>query len=138
MNIDRREFLGMTAAGIAGALAPLGASAETEAAAAQVAGQRAVVPSYTIRDYLSLEAQRITNGALRGMKDSEAFNKLIPERRKQYMEMMGLGGLDPADKRSPVPVHVTGIVDRPAYKIEKLHYESLPNLHVTGNLYVPK
>ncbi len=99
---------------------------------------RAANQNLTIREYLSLEAEKITNVALRGIKDSEAFFKLIPERRKQYMEMMGLDSLDPAGRRPPVAVHITGTVDRPAYKIEKLHYESLPGLHVTSNLYLPK
>jgi cephalosporin-C deacetylase-like acetyl esterase len=51
--------------------------------------------------------------------------------------MMGLADLPPAQGRGPVPVHVTGVVERPGYRIEKLHYESLPDLHVTANLYLP-
>ncbi len=49
-------------------------------------------------------------------------------------------GITPAlmDDRPPVPVHITGTVERADYRIEKLSYESLPNLHVTANLYLPK
>ena len=32
---------------------------------------------------------------------------------------------------------MTGVVERPRYRIEKLYYESLPQLYVTANLYVP-
>ncbi len=139
MSLDRREFLGLGAAGIAGAITTsMDRAAEAAIEPPTPAGPRVITPSLNIRDYLSVEAQRITNSALRGLKDPEAFAKLIPERRRQYMEMMGLADLQAADKRSPVPVHITGKVDRPSFTIEKLHYESLPNLHVTANLYVPK
>src|SRR2546426_213635 len=124
MGIDRREFFGLTAAGIAAAVSGTDAAAEMpiELTAAEPLLRN---QNLTIRDYLSREAQIITSGVLRGLKDSEAFYKLIPERRRQYMEMMGLDALAAASARTPVPVHVTGVIDRPAYKIEKLHYESL-------------
>jgi cephalosporin-C deacetylase-like acetyl esterase len=40
-------------------------------------------------------------------------------------------------ERTPLNPRVTGIVDRPGYRIEKLTYESRPRLYVTANLYVP-
>ena len=45
-----------------------------------------------------------------------------------------LGG--PFD-RSPLNPRVTGIVERPGYRVEKLTFESRPRLYVTANLYVP-
>jgi cephalosporin-C deacetylase-like acetyl esterase len=92
----------------------------------------------TIRDYLSREARRITDRSLAEFTDADAWKRLIPERRRQYREMMGLPELPPADRRPPPVVQVTGVVDRPRYRIEKLYYESLPQLYVTANLYVPK
>ena len=52
--------------------------------------------------------------------------------------MMGLETLLPGDQRPPLNVTVTGVVERPAYRIEKLYYESLPKLYVTANLYIPR
>lgn len=93
----------------------------------------------TIRDYLSAEARRITDGALADFTDADAWKRLIPERRHQYREMMGLLDLPTGDApRPPLNVHVTGVVDRPHYRIEKLYYESLPKLYVTANLYLPR
>jgi dienelactone hydrolase len=92
----------------------------------------------TIRDYLCREAARITDGALAGITDAAAWCHAEPERRRQYREMMGLTELPPAGERPPVPVTVTGVVERPAYRIEKLYYESMPGLFVTANLYVPR
>src|SRR6478752_9673332 len=45
-----------------------------------------------------------------------------------------LGG--PLD-RTPLNPRVTGTVERPGYRIEKLTFESRPRLYVTANLYVP-
>ena len=95
-------------------------------------------PNLPVRDYLAREARRITNNALSDVKTSSEFNRRIGERRRRFMDMMGLGDLPTAAERGPVPYNVTGVVDRPSYRIEKLHYESLPNLHVTANLYLPK
>src|SRR6185369_10210427 len=46
--------------------------------------------------------------------------------------------LPPQDQRPPLHVQVTGVVERAKYRIEKLYYESLPQLYVTANLYLPK
>lgn len=92
----------------------------------------------TIRDYLSREARHITDRALSDYSDAEAHRRLLPERRQQFFDMMGIEDLPTADRRTPPKVTVTGVVERPKYRIEKLYYESLPQLYVTGNLYVPK
>lgn len=41
-------------------------------------------------------------------------------------------------ERTPLKARITGKVERDAYTIEKLIYESRPNYPVTANLYVPK
>ena len=41
-------------------------------------------------------------------------------------------------ERTPLNARVVGTLDRPAYRIEKILYESRPGHHVTANLYVPK
>lgn len=48
-----------------------------------------------------------------------------------------MGELPPPGQRPPLNVQVTGVVERPCYRIEKLYYESLPQLYVTANLYIP-
>jgi cephalosporin-C deacetylase-like acetyl esterase len=91
----------------------------------------------TIREYLVREARRITDRALTEFTDAGAWQRLIPERRRQYAELMGVADLPAPGERPPLNVRVTGVVERPAYRIEKLYYESLPELYVTANLYVP-
>jgi cephalosporin-C deacetylase-like acetyl esterase len=60
----------------------------------------------------------------------------IVERQKVVTEQVWkmLGG--PLE-RTPLNPRVTGIVERPGYRIEKLIFESRPRLYVTANLYLP-
>jgi cephalosporin-C deacetylase-like acetyl esterase len=46
-----------------------------------------------------------------------------------------IGGLP---ERTPLNPRVTGTLDRPDYKIEKIIFESQPGFFVTANLYIPK
>jgi cephalosporin-C deacetylase-like acetyl esterase len=140
MKLSRRELL---AAGAASVAARVPAGSHSEAAILPQSAARSPKPAshpsnLPIRDYLAKEARHITNNGLVDLKTAADFNRRIVERRRQFMSMMGLADLQPATARSPVPYKVTGTLDRSSYRIEKLHYESLPNLHVTANLYVPK
>lgn len=92
----------------------------------------------TIRDSLSREARAITADSLSDFTDEETWRRLLPEKRRQYFDMMGLADLASAKGRPPVKATVTGVVERDAYRIEKLYYESLPKLYVAANLYLPK
>lgn len=44
----------------------------------------------------------------------------------------------PFPEKSPLNARVTGIVERDAYRIENIVFESRPGFPVTGNLYLPK
>jgi len=43
----------------------------------------------------------------------------------------------PEPKRTPLASRVTGVVERDAYRIEKVIFDSRPEFPVTANLYVP-
>jgi cephalosporin-C deacetylase-like acetyl esterase len=145
MPLSRRELLTAGAASLVIGLPrrarsePTGASAPIpQAGAAPLERKRpSHPPNLPIREYLVREARRITDNALGDLQTAADFKRRIPARRRQYMDMMGLADLAATHARAPVPYKITGVVERPAYRIEKLHYESLPNLHVTANLYVP-
>jgi len=91
----------------------------------------------TIREYLCREARRITDRALSDFTDAETWRRLLPEKRAQYMAMMGLEDLPPREDRPPTNPMVTGVLERDGYRVEKLYYEALPKLYVAANLYVP-
>ncbi len=119
-----------------GAMTGLFANSPAAAAPSPAVASR-LVPSGNIRDYLSREAGRITDHALADFPNAAAWRRRVPEKRRQFVEMMGLDEWW-TEHREPPPVTVTGVVERERYRIEKLHYESLPRLFVTANLYVPK
>jgi cephalosporin-C deacetylase-like acetyl esterase len=52
--------------------------------------------------------------------------------RQKYIEL--LGGF-PA--KTPLHAHITGILIRDGYRVEKLIFESQPNFYVTADVYVP-
>ena len=60
------------------------------------------------------------------------------EHRKRVRDhfMRAIGGLP--EERTPLNVECTGALDRGAFTIEKLIYESQPEFFVTAALYVPK
>jgi cephalosporin-C deacetylase-like acetyl esterase len=57
------------------------------------------------------------------------------ELRRQLLDMLGLY---PLPKRTPLKAQITGRLERDAYRIEKIVFQSMPGLYVTGNFYVPK
>jgi hypothetical protein len=40
-------------------------------------------------------------------------------------------------RKTPLKATITGTIERQGVVIDKLHYQSKPGLHVTGNLYRP-
>lgn len=55
--------------------------------------------------------------------------------REQLKEMLGLSPLPPRTDLKPT---ITGRLEHADFYVEKLHFQSMPGLYVTGNLYVPK
>src|SRR5688572_9568724 len=46
-------------------------------------------------------------------------------------------GLDPLPAKTPLQAKVTGVINRPTHRIEKVVFQSMPGFYVTGNLYLP-
>ena len=63
---------------------------------------------------------------------------VFEEHRKRVRDhfMTAIGGLP--EERTPLNVQCTGSLDRGAFTVEKLIYESLPDFYVTAALYLPK
>lgn len=54
--------------------------------------------------------------------------------KRELKEMLGL---HPMPSRTPLNAEVTGVVKHEDFQVEKLHFQSLPGLYVTANLYLP-
>ena len=65
----------------------------------------------------------------------EDWQRQRAQRRRELLDMLGL---HPLPKRTPLQARLTGTLDRPAYRIEKVVFQSSPGLYVTGNFYLPK
>ena len=88
-----------------------------------------------VTQYLIREARRITGAAAQEISSKDTWEKLREQRRKETLQMLGL---DPLPPRTPLNVQITGVIGQPEYTIEKIAFESMPQVFVTANLYVPK
>src|SRR5688572_5559466 len=86
-------------------------------------------------NHLKGAAAELSTRCLSGLRTLDDWNKQRPELRRQLLDMLGLSPLPP---RTPLKSKITGVLERDSYRIEKLVFQSLPGLYVTGNLYVPK
>jgi len=79
-------------------------------------------------------ASALRQQALADVRDAAGWTKKQAQRRREFLAMMGLNPLPP---RTPLRATITGTLDTPTFRVEKLHFQSLPGLYVTANLYRP-
>ena len=145
MTYTRRRFLETTGALAAATglgrradlLAQSSGSRQSGAPGVELNVDGLALPDYS-RD-LERYLVRLANDARERRKrvvDAISTRQGVVERQKavvaELWKMLG-GPLD----RTPLNARVTGTVERPGYRIEKLTFESRPRLYVTANLYVP-
>jgi cephalosporin-C deacetylase-like acetyl esterase len=91
---------------------------------------RGMLPSYLNNIGLQMLAQR-----------QRQIERLVTiedvSRRRAYLRERMLDDLGGFPERTPLNAHVVGVLQRPAYKIEKVIFESQPHFYVTANLYLP-
>ena len=142
MRFTRRDFLSAAAAaGIGGSVGcsrqaePVNRLSGAPGVALQVSD--AALPDYShdLERYLV----RVTNEARDRRKQvigAISTRQQIADRQKAVVDTVWkmLGG---PFERTPLNPRVTGVVERPGYRIEKVTFESRPRLYVTANLYLP-
>ena len=90
-----------------------------------------------IRKYLSRVAGEITDNTLDGIIDKSDWGEVRELRQKQFNSMISLEDMPLYGERPSINVKYTGTIQMDGYRIEKLYYESLPDLYVPANLYIP-
>jgi hypothetical protein len=85
--------------------------------------------------YFRRQTQRIADACLADIKTRQDWEIGRSELRRQFLEMMGLWPMPARTDLKPV---VTGKITTERFTVEKLHFQSVPGLYVTANLYVPK
>lgn len=68
--------------------------------------------------------------ALKTKADAEAYVQSVRERIRTCF--------GPEPERTPLKPQITGVVERDAFTVEKVIFESRPGMLVTANLYLPK
>jgi len=81
------------------------------------------------------QAAQLSSRSLAHPMSRREWLSTLPQRRRQWLEMLGLW---PLPERTPLELKSAGLLDRKDYIVERLHFQSLPGVHVPGNLYRPK
>jgi len=90
-----------------------------------------MVQEYFVRTVRRIETQaNQRRTALKSRADAEAYVRDVREKIQQ--------SFGPWPEKTPLKPRITGTVERDAYKIENIIFESRPNFLVTANLYIPK
>ena len=94
------------------------------------AENRAALEAYFARQAAALEAESVVV-----IPDVDRW----PEQRETWRRQLAHSlGLDPMPERGPLDPEITGTLDYDEFTVEKLHFQSLPGLYVTANLYLPR
>lgn len=91
-------------------------------------------PDERIRAFLERETRDIASRFLSGIDSREKWEAQSVERRRQFLEMLGLW---PLPEKTPLHPTATGSHERDGFRVENLHFQSRPGLYVTANLYLP-
>ncbi len=85
--------------------------------------------------YFQAETAKLQSQCLSDIKSLDDWKAKRVVYRQQLLEMLGL---DPFPAKTPLEAVVTGTVEHDQFTVENLHFQSMPGLYVTGNLYIPK
>jgi hypothetical protein len=89
-----------------------------------------------LRDaYFRHEVSRVAEACLVDVTSRDDWQRRRPELQRQFLDMLGLW---PLPARTGLHPTITGRVETDRFSVEKLHYQSVPGLYVTANLYLPK
>jgi cephalosporin-C deacetylase-like acetyl esterase len=86
-------------------------------------------------EHLKKTAAEISSRSLSDIRTLQDWKEKRPSVRRELLYMLGL---DPLPERTPLKAEVKGTLERAEYRVEKVVYQSLPGLYVTGNFYLPK
>ncbi|MCH7557830.1 MAG: prolyl oligopeptidase family serine peptidase [Planctomycetes bacterium] len=88
-----------------------------------------------LAEYFRNQTAKLSEQCLAEVKTLEDWETKRQVYRKQLFEMLGL---EPLPKKTDLKPVITGKVEHEEFTVENIHYQSMPGLYVTGNLYIPK
>jgi cephalosporin-C deacetylase-like acetyl esterase len=144
MKFTRRSFLEATVVGVAGLRRPAASLRQSSTGSRQAGAPGvelnvdvAALPDYS-RDLERYLIRLSDEARLRRKHVIDAISTrqdVLDRQRSVVAELWKMLGGPP--NRNPLNPRVTGTIERPGYRIEKLTFESRPRLYVTANLYLP-
>ena len=87
-----------------------------------------------VTEYFLHQSQMLADRTFSDIETLEDWTKQKERNRQRLLEMLGL---DPFPERSPLIATQTGQIERDGVIAERIHFQSMPGLYVTGNLYRP-
>jgi dienelactone hydrolase len=86
-------------------------------------------------NYFRQRVEAIEGACLSGIDTREKWEARRQQDREALFDMLGLSA---RPEKTDLEATVTGKVERDQFTVEKIHFQSRPQLYVTGNLYLPK
>jgi len=96
---------------------------------------KATAGDVMFQNYFRQQSRALAQRSLAEVQTPQQWNERAPVLRQQLFEMLGL---DPLPARTDLKPTITGKIDHTEFTVEKLHFQSMPGLYVTANLYLPK
>lgn len=85
--------------------------------------------------YFRAEVNDLETRCLSRVNSLNDWTRLQPVLKRQLHDMLGL---NPMPEKSDLNAETTGRIEHPQFTVETLHFQSMPGLFVTANLYVPR
>lgn len=89
-----------------------------------------------IKEYLDQIATSISEKEIPNHSSNTEQENWRKKQQAKFHRMLGIENYLKME-RTPLNIKMTGTLHRDGYRIDKLYFESLPNLYVAANLYVP-
>ena len=92
-------------------------------------------PNQMLVEYFLAETAEIEENCLADIKTLEDWKAKRKVYHKQLFEALGL---EPFPEKTDLKPVITGRVEHDEFTVENLHFQPMPGLYVTANLYIPK
>jgi len=86
-------------------------------------------------EYFKAQTDQIASSCLSQIKTADDWIAHKEQYRQQLAEMLGLW---PMPEKTDLHATITNKIDQGDFVVENLHFQSMPHLYVTANLYLPK
>ena len=88
-----------------------------------------------LAEYFRAQTKQLSEKCLKNIKSLDDWKNKRLKYRKQLFEMLSL---DPLPEKTDLEPVITGKVEHEEFTVENIHFQSMPGLYVTANLYIPK